>query len=65
MSRKYRESNNPKLEIITDVALRGKSEGWSGSLEELELLKAELAKFNIFYICDFRGAWKNVVTKKS
>jgi hypothetical protein len=48
------------LEIITDVALRGKSEGWGGSLEELEFLKNELSRFNIFYVCDFRGIWKNI-----
>ena len=54
--RKY--LNHSPHEILTDVAITGKSSGWSGSLQELESFKKFLEPFNVVYVDDFHGTWK-------
>jgi hypothetical protein len=57
MAKKYREFQDPAGVILMDVYAHGKSEGWSGSLEELEQVKTKLAPFNVKYVDDFFGVW--------
>jgi hypothetical protein len=61
-NRKYRNVLHPEVEILKEVALHGKSQGWGGSLEELDTIKKKLAEFNVFYVCDFTGTWKKILT---
>ena len=61
-NRKYREVKSPEVKILKEVALYGKSQGWSGSIEELNTLVKKLAEFNAFYVCDFTGTWKKILT---
>jgi len=45
-------------EILSDIVTAGLSEGWGGSLERLEALRAILAAFNVIYADDMRGRWQ-------
>lgn len=60
MYRKYEAYN--RLEciqiILTEIAGMGKSTGWGGTSESLEIMKKELGKFNVIYSNDFYGEWK-------
>ena len=61
-NRKYREVENPEVEILKEVVLHGKSQGWSGSIEERDAVIKKLAEFNVFYVCDFTGTWEKILT---
>jgi hypothetical protein len=56
--KKYRDYPNAALIILNDVFINGKSEGWGGSIKELEEVKTKLAPFNVDYTCDFTGTWR-------
>jgi len=44
--------------IVADIVQNKKSEGWSGTTEELKLVKEMMYKFNVVYTDDFNGTWK-------
>lgn len=43
--------------IVTECVISGSSQGWSGSLEELEAIKEICSDFNVKYVDDFLGKW--------
>lgn len=49
------------IEIITDCIKYGKSEGWSGSLEELQSIQEICNTYNVYYVDDFNGGWKQII----
>lgn len=44
--------------IVADIVQFKKSEGWSGTTEELKLVKEMMYKFNVVYTNDFNGTWE-------
>lgn len=46
------------VQLVKEIALFGYSDGWSGSMEELQKAKAYMKKFNIYYADDMLGRWK-------
>lgn len=51
-------SNDCMIKIMHDIVNNGKSSGWYGSKEEVQDLGKKLESFNIFYVDDFHGTWK-------
>ena len=64
MSRNYSDYASPGAVILSEVYETGKSEGWSGSIEEREQLEARLQPFHVIYTCDMRGTWEHAQRRK-
>jgi len=54
----YSSMRDCAAEIVRDCILYGRSDGWSGSLEDLEKLEEICGRFNVIYADDFRGSWE-------
>ena len=59
MTRSYSDHASPGAIILAEVFNTGRSEGWSGSIEEREHLEARLKPFGVIYTCDMRGVWEH------
>jgi len=59
-NRKYRDFTIYQVAaiIIADIVQFKKSEGWSGTTDELKLVKDMMYKFNVVYTDDFNGTWE-------
>jgi len=44
--------------IVADIVQNKKSEGWSGTTDELKLVKEMMYNFNVIYTDDFNGTWE-------
>ena len=44
--------------IVRECILKGRSDGWCGTLEDLEKLEKICGKFGVEYVDDFHGTWK-------
>jgi len=44
--------------IVSECILKGRSDGWCGTLEDLEKLEKICGKFGVEYVDDFHGTWK-------
>lgn len=44
--------------IVADIVQNKKSEGWSGTEDELKLVKEMMYNFNVIYTDDFNGTWE-------
>ena len=54
----YESMKECAADIARDCILKGKSDGWSGKLEDLETLSSILKPYNILYVDDFHGTWE-------
>ena len=59
MARTYNNHVSPGAIILGEVFNTGKSEGWSGPIEEREQLEVRLEPFGVIYTCDMRGTWEH------
>jgi Holliday junction resolvasome RuvABC ATP-dependent DNA helicase subunit len=61
-TRKYVDYTMKKAAAIIagEVIEKNISTGWGGNFNDLEKLKNELRKYNIFYIDDIHGEWAYV-----
>ena len=58
---KYSDFTNMRVcaaAIVTECILKGSSDGWCGTLEDLEKLKKICGEFGVEYVDDFNGTWK-------
>jgi hypothetical protein len=55
--RKYSEFDEPEKIIMVEVMSHGKSEGWSGTIEERITVQNILGAFNVHYTDDISGTW--------
>ena len=60
INRKYRDFTMHQVAaiIVADIVQNKKSEGWSGTTDELKLVKEMMYKFNVIYTDDFNGTWE-------
>lgn len=59
-TKSYRDysMNACMIKIMYDIVYTGESSGWYGSKEEVQDLGKKLTSFNIFYVDDLQGIWK-------
>ena len=50
-------------DIVRECMFRGRSDGWRGTKEDLEKVKAICNKFGVEYVDDSHGTWKPKAAK--
>jgi hypothetical protein len=68
MSRRYMVTNNLRMTaglIAQEVVHEGKSDGWSGTIEERDQVASILKPFGIQYVDDMTGTWAKHTSKNA